>query len=158
MILLPIPPSYLIPHGYEQENGGKIIQNELQFTNKLTLPLFVLLLQPVRVLLQEKEELRMMVGIRSRIIHIPNKRGRVLISQYNPKFNLKLVHLVLYQKDLLLGTEPIFPTILIDSLGLQKLELEFCEQPALGELGDDGLRVEGVDAVGEAIVGCCAPM
>jgi hypothetical protein len=99
-----------------------------------------------------------MVGIRSRIIDIPDKRGRVLISQYNPKFDLKLVPLVLYQKDLLLGTEPILPAALINSLRLQKLKLQLCEQSALGELRDDGLRVEGVDAVGEAIVGCCAPM
>ena len=158
MILFSVSPSYLIAHGYKQENGWKIGQNELQFTDKLTLPIFVVLFQPVRVLLQEKEELRMMVAIGSSIIHIPNKRRRVLIGKYNSKFDLELISLVLNQKDLLLCTKPILPTILINPLRFQELQLQLSEQSALWKLRDDGLGIEGVDAVSEAIIGCSAPM
>ena len=99
-----------------------------------------------------------MVVIGSSIIHIPNKRRRVLIGKYNSKFDLELIPLVLNQKDLLLCTKPILPTILINPLRFQELQLQLSEQSALWKLRDDGLGIEGVDAVSEAIIGCSAPM
>lgn len=146
------PLADVLSHGEEEEDGGQVVEDELNLIDQLAFPVLEGSPHPLDVLDHKAEEFLVVERVELHIVDPPRKSG-VLLANPNPQTHLELAVSVLYQEHLLLRAEPILPIALVNRLGLQELEFELSEEAPLGELRHEGLSAHGMDAVGEVFIG-----